>query len=42
MVRPDSMAGHDDVAVHFDAVTKRFGDVVALTRSRLRSAVANS
>ncbi len=35
MVRPDSMAGHDDVAVHFDAVTKRFGDVVALNEVSL-------
>jgi putative spermidine/putrescine transport system ATP-binding protein len=30
MDQPDSMAGRYDVAVHFDAVTKRFGDVVAL------------
>jgi putative spermidine/putrescine transport system ATP-binding protein len=30
MDQPGSMVGHDDVAVQFDAVTKRFGDVVAL------------
>jgi len=30
MDQPGSMEGRDNAAVHFDAVTKRFGDVVAL------------
>lgn len=35
MVRPDSRAECDELAVHFDAVTKRFGDVVALNEVSL-------
>jgi spermidine/putrescine ABC transporter ATP-binding subunit len=35
MVQPGSMAGRDNAAVHFDAVTKRFGDVVALNEVSL-------
>src|SRR6266566_287470 len=35
MDQPASMAGRDNTAVHFDAVTKRFGDVVALNEVSL-------
>jgi putative spermidine/putrescine transport system ATP-binding protein len=35
MDRPGSMAGRDDAAVRFDAVTKRFGDMVALNEVSL-------
>src|SRR6267378_6325918 len=35
MDQPGSMEGRDNAAVHFDAVTKRFGDVVALNEVSL-------
>ncbi|HVX78281.1 MAG TPA: ABC transporter ATP-binding protein [Bradyrhizobium sp.] len=35
MARPDSMSGPDEAAVRFDAVTKRFGEVVALNEVSL-------
>jgi putative spermidine/putrescine transport system ATP-binding protein len=35
MARPDSIAKRSESAVHFDAVTKRFGDVVALNEVSL-------
>jgi spermidine/putrescine ABC transporter ATP-binding subunit len=35
MDQPGSMEGRDNAAVHFDAVTKRFGDVVALNKVSL-------
>src|SRR5882724_10414957 len=35
MDQPASMVGRDNAAVHFDAVTKRFGDVVALNEVSL-------